>query len=78
MNWLVKEKEIAGVMEFENQTELAKFVLELAKHSDRINHHADLSIRYNVLNITITTHDSGVPTEKDFNLQSDIDRIKKG
>ncbi len=78
MNWLVKAKEITGSIEFKNQTELAKFVLKLAKHSDRIKHHADLSIRYNVLKISITTHDTGGLTEKDFNLQSDIERIKKG
>ena len=77
MNWLVKAKEITGSIEFKNQTELAKFILELAKYSDGVNHHADLSIRYNFLHISITTHDSGGLTGKDFMLQAEINRIKK-
>ncbi len=78
MNWSINEKEIVMSIEFTNQTELAEFVLKLAKHSDMVNHHADLNIRYNVLNISITTHDSGGLTQKDFDLQQDIERIKKG
>lgn len=78
MNWSVKAKEITGRIEFKNQTQLAQFVLELARYSDSVNHHADLSIRYNVLDISITTHDSGGLTEKDYSLQSQIERIKKG
>lgn len=78
MNWLVKDKQLETTLQFEDQTELAQFVLELAKHSDLVHHHADLSIRYNVLNISITTHDSGGITPKDFELQKEIERIKKG
>ena len=78
MNWLVKDKQLETTLKFEDQTELAQFVLELAKHSDTVNHHADLFIRYNVLKISITTHDSGGLTQKDFDLQKEIERIKKG
>ncbi|MCH2229603.1 MAG: 4a-hydroxytetrahydrobiopterin dehydratase [Crocinitomicaceae bacterium] len=78
MNWLVKEEQLVTKLQFENQTELAQFVLRLAKHSDKVNHHADLTIRYNVLNISITTHDSGGLTEKDFELQKEIEHIKNG
>ncbi|MEJ6776387.1 MAG: 4a-hydroxytetrahydrobiopterin dehydratase [Crocinitomicaceae bacterium] len=77
MNWLVKEKEILGLIEFENQTQLAEFILELAKYSDRMNHHADLNIRHNMLSISITTHDSGGLTQKDYDLKDEIDCIKK-
>jgi 4a-hydroxytetrahydrobiopterin dehydratase len=78
MNWLVKEKEICGELVFQNQTELAEFVLKLARHSDLVNHHADLTIRYNKLGISITTHDVGELTQKDRDLQVEIERIKKG
>ena len=78
MNWLVKEREICGEIVFLNQTELAEFVLRLARHSDLVNHHADLTIRYNVLEISITTHDKGGLTQKDSDLQREIERIKKG
>lgn len=78
MNWLVKDKQLETTLQFENQTELAHFVLQLAQHSDEVNHHADLSIRYNVLSISITTHDEGGLTSKDFDLQKEIERIKKG
>lgn len=78
MNWLVKDKQLETTLQFENQTELAQFVLKLAQHSDEVNHHADLSIRYNVLSISISTHDKGGLTSKDFDLQKEIERIKKG
>lgn len=78
MNWLVKEKQLETTLQFKNQAELARFVLQLAQHSDEVNHHADLSIRYNVLNISITTHDTGGLTKKDFDLKDKIEDIKKG
>ena len=77
MNWSVKEKEILGLIEFQNQTQLAEFILELSKYSDCVNHHADFNISYNTLNISITTHDFGDLTQKDYDLKDEIDRIKK-
>lgn len=52
---------------FENQTELAEFVLLVAKYSDEVNHHADMQIsECGKLRLSITTHDENGLTEKDF------------
>jgi hypothetical protein len=41
-----------------------------------MNHHPDIEIRYNKVRVTLTTHDEGGLTMKDFKLASKIDRIK--
>jgi 4a-hydroxytetrahydrobiopterin dehydratase len=43
-----------------------------------MNHHADFNISYNALSISITTHDFGGLTQKDYDLKDEIDRLKKG
>jgi 4a-hydroxytetrahydrobiopterin dehydratase len=42
-----------------------------------MNHHPDIDIRYNKIRLTLTTHDEGGLTMKDFRLATKIDRIKR-
>ena len=66
-NWENTGKELVREFVFANQTELAEFVLEVARYSDEVNHHADMHIsEWRKLRLTITTHDSNGLTEKDF------------
>ena len=73
MSWEKEKETLKKEIGFKNQSELAEFVLRLAKHSDEANHHADFDIRYNKLFISITTHDAGGLTEKDYYLSKVID-----
>jgi len=75
MNWKETEKGLQTTLKFENQTELASFVLKLAELSDKIQHHADMDIRYNQLHLNIFTHDKDAVTEKDYALSKEIERL---
>jgi len=37
-------------------------------NSSKINHHPDIDIRFDQVTLTLTTHDEGGITEKDFTL----------
>lgn len=66
-NWKNTGKELVRGWVFENQTELAEFVLEIAHYSDEMNHHADMEIKEcRKLRVCITTHDENGLTELDY------------
>lgn len=73
MSWKKKDDKLEKQFVFMNQTELAEAVLILARHSDEIGHHADLQVHYNKLDVSITTHDKGGLTERDYALAKVID-----
>lgn len=75
MNWIKVNEELKKQFSFKNQEALAEVVLKIAQHSDQVNHHADMVIVYNRLNLSITTHDEGKLTEKDHDLSKEIDKI---
>jgi len=75
MNWNIQSTGIEGTITFESQTELAAFVLKLARVSDAMAHHADMTIQYNVLGIHIFTHDTQSVTEKDHMLCREIEKL---
>jgi 4a-hydroxytetrahydrobiopterin dehydratase len=75
MSWKKNDENLEKQFVFKNQTELAEAVLVLARHSDEIGHHADLQIHYNRLDVSITTHDAGELTEKDYTLAKVIDGL---
>jgi len=57
-------KDFAGAIAFVNR------VADLAEGMD---HHPDILIRYNKVTLTLSTHDAGGITEKDFDLAGKID-----
>ena len=73
MSWKKNDEQLEKQFVFKNQTELAEAILVLARYSDKIGHHADLQIHYNRLDVSITTHDAGGLTEKDYALAKAID-----
>jgi pterin-4a-carbinolamine dehydratase len=66
-NWINTGKELVREFVFENQTELAEFVLMVAHYSDVVAHHADMQVsQCRKLRLRISTHDQNALTEKDF------------
>ena len=51
------------------------FVRRIAKQAQKINHHPDIDIRFDRVTLTLTTHDEGGITEKDFSLARQCDVI---
>jgi 4a-hydroxytetrahydrobiopterin dehydratase len=52
-----------------------EFVNRIARTAEKVGHHPDLDIRYNVVVVTLSTHSAGGITEKDFALAQQIDEI---
>ena len=77
-NWKNTGKELMREFSFENQTELAEFVLSIAHYSDEVNHHADMEIsQCRKLKVSISTHDENGLSELDYNWAKGInERIK--
>jgi 4a-hydroxytetrahydrobiopterin dehydratase len=51
------------------------FVNRVADLAEEANHHPDIFINYDKVTFTLTTHDAGGITEKDFDLASRIEAI---
>ena len=52
-----------------------EFVKRLVKPADAMNHHPDLSISYNKVTVSLTTHDAGGITEADLQLAETIQKL---
>lgn len=61
---------------FKDFVEAIAFINKIVEPAESANHHPDLSISYNRVSITLTTHDAGGLTEKDFALAQVISQIE--
>jgi len=52
-----------------------EFVNQIAQAAENAGHHPDITINYNVVGISLSTHSEGGVTEKDFDLAGKIDQI---
>ncbi len=44
MEWEIIDRKLVNNFKFKSQTELANFLLKVAKYADEINHHPDCKI----------------------------------
>jgi 4a-hydroxytetrahydrobiopterin dehydratase len=63
----VKLRDFAAALQFVNAVGAA---------AERANHHPDIDIRWNKVNLALTTHDSGGITRFDLALAGEIDRLR--
>ena len=50
-------------------------VNQIAETAEKAGHHPDITINYNVLGISLSTHSEGGVTQKDFDLARQIDQL---
>ena len=60
---------------FKNFPPAIKFVDTLARLAEKANHHPDIDIRWNKVTLTLSTHDAGGVTTKDFALAKKFDAL---
>ena len=65
--------EISRAFRFADHNEAMGFVVRVALAAEAMNHHPDLRIVYNRVEIKLSTHDAGGVTEKDLELARKID-----
>ena len=66
---------ISRHLEFADFNEAFAFMARVALAAERRDHHPDWSNSYNVVDVTLTTHDARGLTMKDIELARFIDRI---
>lgn len=74
-DWTEVSGEIQRTYQFDNFVSAMKFVNAVAEAAEDAQHHPDILIRYNKVTLTLTTHDAGGITEKDFNLAQIADSL---
>jgi 4a-hydroxytetrahydrobiopterin dehydratase len=74
-NWKKKGDAILRTFQFKDFPAAIKFVNALAKLAEKANHHPDIDIRWNKVTLTLSTHDAGGLTEKDFDLAKQFDGL---
>jgi 4a-hydroxytetrahydrobiopterin dehydratase len=79
MKWEVKNNRLMQEFDFKNQTELATFILEIAKRADALDHHPDMTItKCSHLKIELFTHTENKVSDLDFNMSEIINSIYVG
>lgn len=74
--WEIKNNKLSKVFSFADFVSAIKFVNAVAELAEKENHHPDISIKYNYVELILWTHDIGSITEKDRSLASKVDKIR--
>ena len=74
-HWSKRGQTIGRTFKFEDFMSGVDFVRRIAKQALKINHHPDIDIRYDQVTLTLTTHDEGGITGKDFLLARKCDEV---
>lgn len=73
--WTKRNKTIARTYQFKDFVAAIRFVNAVAKLAEKAWHHPDIDIRWNQVTLTLTSHDAGGLTTKDFALARRVDRL---
>lgn len=77
-DWSELGEAIQRTFAFKTFAEAMAFVNRVAAAAETANHHPDILIRYNKVTLTLSTHDSGGITQKDFDLAGAADSLTAG
>lgn len=77
IGWKYLSRFIKKEFEFRNFSDSIKFVNNVADKSESLNHHPEMTIKYNKVTIILYSHDKQSVTDKDIELAGQIDFIYK-
>ena len=73
--WEIVDGMLYSSFSFENYGEAVAFTMQVAMLSEKLNHHPEIALSYNEVEITLYTHDAYALTEKDFMVAREIDNL---
>ena len=73
--WSVIGDALQRTLGFPDFIQAMDFVNHVADLAERQQHHPDILVRYNKVTLTLSTHDAGGLTDKDFALAAEIDGL---
>ena len=71
--WKLDDDEIEKKFQFADFKQSMVFVNAVADAAEAMDHHPDIEIKYNRVEVTLSTHSEGGVTEKDFALAAQIE-----
>jgi 4a-hydroxytetrahydrobiopterin dehydratase len=71
--WSLVGDSITRTFQFDDFVQSMAFVNRIAEMAEKAQHHPDILIRWNKVTLTLSTHDAGGITEKDFDLAASVD-----
>jgi 4a-hydroxytetrahydrobiopterin dehydratase len=74
-DWHLENGTLARTFSFMDFREAMSFVNSVAAVAERAGHHPDIDIRYNKVQLALSSHDAGGITDKDFSLAAEIGHI---
>lgn len=74
---LAKSKAIQKKFTFPDFKEALAFVNQVGELAEKSDHHPDITVNYNKVTLTLSTHSAGGLTSKDFDLAGHIEKIGK-
>lgn len=74
-DWKKRDATIRRIYVFKDFVAGMRFVNRVAKLAEKACHHPDMDIRWNKVTLTLTTHDAGGLTVKDFDLARKFDGL---
>jgi len=75
--WRKKAQVITRTYKFKDFPAAIRFVNAVARIAEKAWHHPDIDIRWNKVTLSLTTHDEGGLTKKDFTLAEKFDRLER-
>lgn len=75
--WALVSGEITRTYLFPDFKASVAFVNRVAEYAERVQHHPDILVRYNKVTLTVSTHDAGGITQKDFDLALESEKLAK-
>ena len=73
--WKIPAAAITRTFQFKNFPAAIQFVDAVAGLAEQAWHHPDIDIRWNKVTLTLSTHEAGGLSEKDFDLARQFDRL---
>lgn len=74
-NWALEGNSIVKDKIFRNFKEALEFANKVGEIAEKHNHHPAISINYNNVRMSLTTHSAKGLTEKDFEVAQEIDKL---
>jgi len=76
--WKLNGSAIERVFEFPNFVDAMGFVNRIAEAAEAVNHHPDITINYNKVKLSLTSHDAGGVTQRDLRMAGKINEMSAG
>jgi 4a-hydroxytetrahydrobiopterin dehydratase len=73
--WEREGDAIKKTLKFEDFVDSVQFVNRITPVAEELNHHPDLSISWNTVVVSLSTHSQGGITENDFELATRVDGL---